>query len=332
MAINIDTNERAKVINDVSLLTRGYIQQEGFVFTSMLQANVFDALVIRTPIDAVCLSPRIGQGARVVSECIELINQNGLEKAIIIGNDISFIKQCPSLKYVKIYPSSDCLSGFDYSPLYEMPRIKYLSCATEYGEKWKCKTTIDYSKIRGLEELSLAGYGHLNYQRIPSLLKLCLDNQKIDSFESFDLPNLKQLRVTSCTNTSINGIEHFPKLQRLSLAYMKKLHDISALGSVSKTLRSLYLGSCPKIDSFDCLKQMHQIEFLELIGNNEISNLDFLNDMSHIQLLRLTMNVLDGNLSQCRKIPYVDIKGRKHYNCKNKDLQKIIPSQGFLLY
>ena len=123
----------------------------GFVFVSILYPfNKPDAIKVTSDYP--------------VEKYIEYINQNNIEKAEIILEDISFLKKCPTLKYLKIIPSSTA-KNFDFSPLYELNTIKSLHCINVYGDKEQYISDIDFSKISGIENISLSvNKGILNYE------------------------------------------------------------------------------------------------------------------------------------------------------------------------
>ena len=71
---------------------------------------------------------------------------------------------------------------------------------------------------------------------------------RIQNLENFDLPELLKFDIMKCSIKTLSGIENFHKLQWLSLFGMRNLDDISALETLSPTLRLLSIENCPKID------------------------------------------------------------------------------------
>ena len=302
------------------------IYRQGFVFTSVYgPANILDAIVVRNPKQCDCWSPKKSFSERTLEEHIEIINRYKLERAVIIAEDIEFITQCPTLKYLQIIPS-DTAYSFDYSPLYKMPELRYLSCRTSYGGCTEhIVTTIDYAKIHGLEELYLEGSGHQNYGQIKSLERLVISNDKINT----DLQNinsnlnLKKLWIIQNKIKSLKGINQLQNLQELSLDYNRVLHDISEITSIASSLRALYIENCPKIMDFSCLNQLPNLEHLELHGKNTLVNLGFLEKMPKLKTFSFSMKIQDGDLTPCLHVPYVhSTKNRKEYNLRDKDLPK----------
>lgn len=115
------------------------IDRNGYIFTSIMEpANILDAIVVRKLEKCFASSLKKALSEHSFEEHIKIINQLKIEKAIIIAENIEFIVQCPSLKYLQIVPANSASNAFDYSPLYKMPEIKYLSVVTEYGDLRPC--------------------------------------------------------------------------------------------------------------------------------------------------------------------------------------------------
>lgn len=320
MVINLD-----EVITDYSILSQGYIMRDGFVFTSITcTANVYDAIVIKCPNDVVCFSPRIVSSKKTLEEHIEFINKYKISKALVIANNLDFISQCPSLKVLSIIPGDSAGDNFDYSPLYKMQNIKSLFCLTIYGSKEEFSTTIDYSKIRGIEDIVISSSRELNYKNIETIKTLSVSNYKGENVEGLiKSKKLDTLAIASSKIKNLKGIDYYEKLQCLYLFYNRSLNDISEILHVKNTLKVLRLEGNSKIEDFKFLEKLENLEVLELTGNNVIPNLEFLKKMKNMKTFVFDMNVEDGNLNECLKIDYVKCrKNYKHYNLKDKDLPK----------
>ena len=328
--LNLDS-----VITEFSDLYRSYIFRNGFAFTAINEpANVYDAIVIRNPSNCDCWTPKQAFSSHTLEEHIDFVNCHKIEKALIIAEDISFITQCSTLKYLNIVPSDSAPEKFDYSPLYEMPEINWLDCRMKYGgPKEHLSTKIDCSRINGLKELYVRGNGCTNYNKVESLEELYFSDYKgLDDFRSISQSKiLKKLRFVSCSFSSLDGIEDYPNLQSLDIWYNRKLANVSALKEIAGNLRGLSIENCPKISDFSVLSSLNNLETLSLEGNNEIPSLRFLNDMKKLRFFNCTMNITDGDITPCLSVPYVNIKGRKHYNYQNKDLPKNADPKGFIV-
>lgn len=324
-----------EVITDTYTFQQGYLHRQGYMFAPLTHSNIYDAIVIKNPSHCEAWCPKYGFSGYSLEEHIELINQFQLEKAIIIAEDISFITRCPSLKYLNIILADTAVDKFDYSPLYDMPCIKDLTCTTAYGgPREHLHTTIDYSKVKGLINVGISGKGHLNYNLVDTLEELHISgdktHQNLTSISNSQ--NLKRIWFLQCGLKSLSGIERFMKIQDLSFAYMRSLYDISQLSHAADSLRALSIENCPKITDFSVLFELVNLEHLYLHGKNELPDLGFLHNMKKLKTFVFSMNVQDNDLSPCLRVPYATTyHNRKQYNLKDKDLPKNLPTEPFQL-
>lgn len=314
-----------KEITDHHILREGYIHRDGFIFTFGSRfPPIMNRLVIRIPNRAHTNEQFNGYSYRTLDEHIELINQQEIRNISIISDNIDFIRNCPSVRDVEVFPSYDAKAGFDYSPLYDMCNVECLDCKTMYGTEDQYATTIDYSHFSNLRKIGMVGQGHLNFNNISSLEEIWISgNHDITDFSSISSSKkLRSAEIMQCKLSSLRGIENCNCLEDLHLSFNRKLEDITSLDSVAATLKTLSIDSCPRIKDFSILQHLTNLEHLELYGNNLISNLNFLTGMKNLKTFTFTMNVKDGNLNPCMNVPYVSCKNRKHYNLKDRDLPK----------
>ncbi len=294
---------------------------DDFFMRSLDDHRKKDAIVIFNPGDALILSPVLLRSKKSLEEHIAHINENNIKKAIVVGDDIRFLTQCPGLEYLWILPSVSA-TDFDYSPIYEMPNLKWLICETEYGVQKERTAYVDYSQLPGLEHLFVKGTrGQENVDTLENLKALCFDfgYPKTDSLQNtFSSNGLESLKISQSPLRTLNGLETAAGLKELELSYNKKLTDISALRCVSETLTHLEIEACGKIQDFSVLASLHNLEHLSLVGSNQIPDVSFLRNMPKLQGFKFLMNCLDGDMSPCLNIPWVNIQNRKHYNHKFK--------------
>lgn len=310
---------------DYKALAEHYIVRDGYIFIALtFPYNVFDAILVRNPQNAPCSCPLLPCSERTLEEHIALINNLKLEKAVIIANDISFIKKCPSIRHLKIVPADDSGDGFDYSPIYDVTGLKSVFCTTIYGKKEEYSTTVDFSRINGIEDIGVSNGNHLNYGGITTLKGLGLSDVKEDDLKNaFSSTDLDTLMLIQCKLKTLEGIQKSQKMQCLYLYYNKSLKDINPLKEVKQTLRALRIENCPRIEDFAVLGELEELEFLELLGSNELYDLSFIKKMKKLKTFIFSMNVKDGDLSPCLSLTYArSKKNRKHYNLKDCDLPK----------
>ncbi len=308
------------VITDTLALQRHYIFREGFVFTSMTEpANVFDTIVIRHPANSDCWTPKLAHSSRTLDEHIQFINDHRVNKAIIIAESLEFIRECPSIQAFMIIPADSAPIPFDYQPLYQSNCL-YLDCRTSYGGSTEpFHTEIDYSFLPQLKGLRIFGSGHNNYAKLKNLETLWISKKpEIKAFPTlaaFD--TLKYINISQCGLTSLAGISGFSKLMSIDLSYNRSLSTLNDLVNISSNLRELTIMNCPKIHDFTFLSRLTHLHVLNLIGNNKIPDLSFLEQMNQLDTFRFSMDIVDGDLSICQNIKFVRcLRHRKHYNLK----------------
>ena len=278
-------------------------------------------------------SPRFPFFEHSIDSYISFINKHHLEKALVITNDISFLTECPTLKYLWIVPADSADCNLDLSPLYNHPKLLYLYCHTEYGYNFGKHCTVDYSRINGLEKVQMSGEGHFNIDSVKTLKTLTVARSKEkDLFGLFCSSELDALQVVDSSIESLNGAERSDKLLHVELMYNRRLRDISALKYNRKTLKSLVIRNCAKIEDFSILESLENLEQLAIYGSNSLQSLSFLNSLRKLKVFGFDVNVVDGDLTPCMSIPRVYCaRQRKHYNLKEKDLPKadFSPDIGF---
>lgn len=95
-------------------LRQGYTNRNGFIFTTLTDpANVHDAIVVHVLQSAGCITPQLPHSSRSFAEHLALIQSEGLEKAIVISDEIGWLSQCPSLQFLWVIPSDSAADGFD---------------------------------------------------------------------------------------------------------------------------------------------------------------------------------------------------------------------------
>lgn len=315
-----------EIITSAKALRDGFVQWDGFLFSALVfPANVYDAIVIHNPAQATSFTPRYPSSDRSLEEHIALINQMKLDKAIVIAENIDFLRQCPSLRHLSIIPADTAQDGFDFSPLYDLPCILSLHCSTEYGFMQKLRSTIDYSRVSGLIDLGVSGTGHFNFNHITTLKSLSVSQDSSPSLQQlFCGQDLDTLQLIQCRTQSLDGLERARKMQCLYLYSNRYLQNIHALAAIGESLRALRIQNCPRIQDFSVLKSLSNVEMLELTGKNELDNLSFIREMPNLKTLILGMNVRDGDLSLCQSLSWVSVRQMKrHYNLARNDLPQI---------
>lgn len=265
-------------------------------------------------------------------EYIQYIQATGIHEAEIIMPSLTIVNDCPSLQYLKVCPSINSPDSFDFSPLYER-EIKFLHCINRYGDKMNKIGKIDFSRIHGLESLSIeVNRGTSNFNAIDSLKSLDVGSYNSSSGDISNLfcsNQLDTLSIIGSTIYSLEGIEKSSNLQYLTLIRNRNLYDIKALKRVKNSLKTLCIHYCPKIKDYSVIGELDHLEKLELRGIKSISSLSFINRMRSLKTLVFDADVQDGDLTPCLNLQYVYTPTqKKHYNISINQLPKGIYIRG----
>lgn len=285
-----------------------------------------DCIVILDPPDVLWLSPVLPRSRKTLDEHIRYIQDNRIKKAIVIAEDIAFLRECPTLESLQVIPPFSAVT-FDYSPLYDLPNLKELNCHTIYGHKDQLLAHVDYSRFSHLEQLHVCGKkGHHNLQALSGLRQLSFaQGQPITkTLTDLDLSCVENLDLCQSPLRSLEGLETAQKLRKLGISYCRQLEDISALAALADCLVLLDIESCGKIKDFSPLSQLHSLTHLRLYGSNTLPDLSFLSAMPRLRTFTFSMNVQDGDLRPCLKLSYASCQNKKHYNLKDAQLPKTI--------
>lgn len=328
MGLNID-----EVIDDAYILREGYIFRDGFVFVpSQHHPCIMNRLLLRNPSRARGILNLRGYSWKTFDEHIQFINEYQLQKALLICDDLRFIQNCPSLTDVVVEVPYSAKDHYDFSPLYGLPDLRALHCRTGYDDHSGVMFSIDYAKLPSLKKLVMTDDGypmfqaHQNFEELCLLEHLCISGNKNKSYSSVSSLNhgssLRHLKLSGCSIETLNGLSNHPYMESLELSDCRSLSDIDDLGAVASTLRILYIESCPRVKDLSVLSKLKNLEHLELMGNNIISDLMFLENMHQLKSFMFSMNVANGDLTPCLCVPYVSSRNRKHYNLRDCQLPK----------
>jgi hypothetical protein len=116
---------------------------------------------------------------------------------------------------------------------------------------------------------------------------------KQDFFEAIcKLPNLQKLTFWSSTVEDISSISTLKNLARLKLWSFSRLRDIAPLLALRK-LKVLSIDNCFKVENYEIIGQMTQLEGLELCGDtfaprnlriNSLKPFETLKNLKHLDL------------------------------------------------
>lgn len=230
-----------------------YETRDGFDYTSIVcPLNEKNAIFINS--------------SKTWAEYGEHIKLHGIEQAKVTMPSLGGLPMCAGLKYLYILPPPE-LRSVDFSPLYELPEVRYLNCVNRTGDNGQYLSEVDYLYVNGLEVLLTDVNRKIrNFNRLDSLNGLgvwSFGGKNGDLEDLFTSTELTQLQMISCKNRSLYGIERAEGLRCLYLHINRRLEDISSLGRLGDTLTALRIEACPRISDFSVLRELKNLELLD---------------------------------------------------------------------
>jgi Leucine-rich repeat (LRR) protein len=237
-------------------------------------------------------------------------------------DDLSFLHEYSFLKALDISSVND----YDFSFLSSLTALQDLSISIEG------KNEIDLSHQVKLESLDIEWRkGKISgLEKCQNITNLCLIDFIENDFSAVSqLINLKELMVKTASIKTLNGVQHFPLLEKLLLGNCRNLESIEDIVYL-KNLASLHIELCAKIKDYIAIGKLTRLKRLRLIDCREISSIKFIENLHSLNKLSLLGNtdILDGDMIPAKNIEEVFYRHRKHYNIKieNKEHEELIKS------
>ncbi len=258
-------------------------QTDEFYFHPLLADDEEGALVICNPMEAFCRAPTVLHSRKTLEEHIHLIQSRKLTKALVVAEDIGFLRQCPSLEAVWVVPSSTKRT-FDFSPLYDLPNLRWLHCETVFGPKDSYWAEVDYSRLSNLETLQAVGpRGHKNIRMLKAVKSLSLAEglpAKDSYWAEVDYSRLSNLETLQAVGPrGHKNIRMLKAVKSLSLAEGlpagDSLEDLLPYGS----LEELTICQAP-IRSLSGLHHAVGLKHLGLICNRRLEDISQLSGVA----------------------------------------------------
>jgi len=138
------------------------------------------------------------------------------------------------------------------------------------------------------------------------------------------LINLESLDCTQTNLTSLGFLRDLPKLTTFEISYAPKLLDIDGLTYCKKTLTKLEIDHCKRIDNYEVLYSLPNLERLLISDSKEIPSIDFVSKMPKLQDFSFVGTaVTSGDLSLCARLKHVGFDNKKHYSHTYEELTRI---------
>lgn len=254
-----------------------------------------------------------------ISECIEYIKEHDLRFIGINSymgykkSDINFLSDIADFVEGITIPDDK----FDISVLNSLHKLKILGFADNK------KTKIDLSNFPNLATLACEYSPRLlSLEVCEQLRSLTLTGYRVTSKSLIAIPLLSSLEEFDLFVTNIatlEGIERFTNLRKLTLFRASQLQQIDSLRALKGTITSIEFDQCKKILSYDALGELENLRRLILFNCHPIESLAFTRRLEKLEFFTFVgTNVLDGNLYPASDIKHVGFDNKRHYSHTSK--------------
>ena len=251
-----------------------------------------------------------------LGEYIEYIRNNKI-KAIYISNlyffhcNICFLKEFEFIEKINITSTSVT----DFSGLNSLHNLKVLLLDDPKG-----KVNLEHNVM--LEELSVdmknKNISGINKLKKLKILSMCNYNPK--SKDLSDISTLNSIEELDIVKSTINSLKGCGELTKLSISYSNKLEYIENLVTNKHTLKILEFDSCKKINNFDYVVCLSNLEKLSYNKCGEMESIEFIDKMPNLKsFIFIKTNVINGDLNPCKRLEYVAFDNKRHYSHKMSD-------------
>lgn len=248
----------------------------------------------------------------------ELSSMDSLQENIAIELDaLPLLRFYPNIKKLILFPA--VLNPSDLLYLKSLS-VKYLKL--DYFSDTIDEYSIDLSFFPNLEFLfSKSSRNFRNISTCKALKTIIIQEWLESSLEQLNSCSALAIKLCKGGLRNLHGVRTMRRLCSLSVAYQRKLSDISEI-SFCKSLESLWIEKCPKTD-FKTISSVKSLRYLYYSSAKSLTDLCWLPSFPQLEYLVLDVKIEDGDLSPLTRLKHsVLITDYMHYSIKNKDLPK----------
>jgi hypothetical protein len=229
--------------------------------------------------------------------------------------DLSFLARFPWVKHLTVMNSE----MIDISAVSSLEQLRYLSLSG------RTKQPLDLANFPLLEELRIQWWRKLRFaDPMESLSVLSLSHYAPSSGDLRGLPQIPQLGnldLVQANYSTLSGIERFPGIRKLTIAYLPTLVDLSPLTVFAVgDLEILEFGDCPKLAHHHQVRVIRSLRRLAFNKCGEIPSLSFLDDLQSLESLSfVNTNIVDGDLTPCLRLKFAGFFDKRHFSHRSSD-------------
>lgn len=235
-------------------------------------------------------------------------------------NSIDFLEKYPFVKCVSVSCND---RKIDISVLSKLSNLKMLAIS-DFNQP------LDLSNNSGLEEISIDWHNKVRLPIKSNTLKILriwgFKPMNKNLLELGNWPTLEELSLIQGNIASLEGVEKYPLLNKMVLAYLRNLTSVKELQT--SNLQNLELDTCKKIADIETLSEIKTLEKIIMGNCGKIPSLQFINKFANLNFFSfVNTEIEDGDLTPCLNLDYAGFDNKRHYSHTFEEIKQLIAAR-----
>lgn len=256
-----------------------------------------------------CLQVYRDQGA----DCLGINDAWGFDTSASLG----FLRSAEFVKGLDVVDTD----GRDLSVISSMPWLESL----RVGSSGK---PLDLSTLSHLVDINIGWSTGLKWPSLMVRVERLHLNKVVSKDRSLrilpPIPNLKCLGITQGNLESMDGIDRYPALSELDIAYLPKLRSVCSV-TILNCLECLAIEACPNVDDVSCIRSIASLRSVRLSRIATLESIGFVRGMPNLKSFTFVgTDVRDGDMRPLIGLDYVAFTDKRHFSDKLSRIRDLI--------
>lgn len=254
-----------------------------------------------------------------LDQCITYIEENQITNITVnphLGYNLSNVDFLLKLKNVKKLELGGC-GNIDISSVQYLTTLEHLSTTTDQS--------LDLSKLSRLRFLNFVfNKKIIGLEMLKELQTIGVSKANEVFLNKEIFSNYRHLVSLSIGESKLlEDMSFIPKgsLKYLNFTYCRGEINLKNIDTYCGDLESLILSNSKNIINFESVYGLKELKTLKLIDSISLKDTSIILNFPKLEMIVVTgkSQFMEGDLTMLKKIKYVGITDRKHYNLKMKD-------------
>jgi len=235
--------------------------------------------------------------------------------------ELRFLDLLPKLRGVEIY----------HHDVKDITPLAQLECLEHIGLDCNFSSAPDFTAFQRLTHCFVRWRSQAKtLLSVPSLQHLNITGYPYQDLTPLNaLAKLNVLKLASRKLSTLHGIDQLSRLTAIDLFRCTALESITQMRDASRSLQSISIDTCKKIDDIEAVRTRIDLRSLTLNNCGPIRSLSPLRNCTHLEELYFSesTNILDGDLSillQLATLKSTSFANRRHYSHTRDQIQSAL--------